>query len=118
MEIYDDSHRFTRPIGVSLLLFAGGVHLSDNKMTIMAIRSSCCCCCCCWGCMLPVVVVVVTYVVHVHVIAAARCATKCIQLDFFPILPLTLPLSFSPSLSLFLLHSFAISEIKAKSQRK
>lgn len=112
MEIYDDSHRFTRPIGVSLLLFAGGVHLSDNKMTIMAIRSSCCCCC--WGCMLPVVVV--TYVVHVHVIAAARCATKCIQLDFFPILPLTLP--FSLSLSLFLLHSFAISEIKAKSQRK
>lgn len=78
------------------------VHLSDNKMTIMAIRSTCICCC--WGCLLPVAVVfifvVVTYVVHVHVIAVARCATKCIQLDFFPILPPPCPsLSIPPSLS-------------------
>lgn len=84
------------------------VHLSDNKMTIMAIRSTCCCCCC-WGCLLPVAVVVVTYVVHVHVIAVARCATKCIQLDFFPILPppcpslslLSLALSSSNTLLLY-----------------
>lgn len=46
MDIYDDSLQSTRPIGVSLF--------SDNKMTIMAIRSSCCCyccyCCCCVCC--------------------------------------------------------------------